>query len=260
MPGSKQQRNWSREETILAFNLYCRIPFSKTTQDNDEVRKLAELLGRSPGSVSMKLRNLGHHDPTLREERIQGLRHTSRMDSRVWEEFHEDWEALINESLDLHEQWTHPEGQEATPQVNESLPILEGEDDIRLAKARKRQGFFRETILSAYEGRCCITGLGVPRLLIASHIKPWAECDKKEKLSPQNGLCLNALHDLAFDRGLIAIEDDRSVLIGRELKKAPDSATKELLLRYEGQSIRPPGRFRPEPEFLAWHRDNIFQR
>ena len=169
MPGSnKQQRNWSREETLLAFNLYCRIPFSKATKSNNEVRKLAELLGRTPGAVAMKLGNLGHHDLTLREKGIQGLRHTSRMDSRVWKEFHEDWEALINESCDLLEQWTHPEGQEATPQVNESLPTLEGEDYLGLAKARKRQGFFRETILSAYEGRCCITGLGVPRLLIAS--------------------------------------------------------------------------------------------
>ena len=54
---------WSREETILAFDLYCRTPFGKISQGNPEIIKLAHLLGRTPGSVGLKMHNLAHYDP-----------------------------------------------------------------------------------------------------------------------------------------------------------------------------------------------------
>ena len=72
-------------------------------------------------------------------------------------------------------------------------------------KVRRGQQFFRQTILNAYGVRCCISGINVPRLLVASHIKPWRDFPK-ERLDPRNGLCLSSLHDAAFDAGLITLD------------------------------------------------------
>ena len=46
-------KKWSREETILAFELYCRTPFAKITKTNKVIINLAKLLGRSPSSVGL---------------------------------------------------------------------------------------------------------------------------------------------------------------------------------------------------------------
>ena len=60
---------WSREETILAYELYCRTSFSKISQTNPEIKKLSELLGRTPGSVALKMHNLAHYDPELKKKK-----------------------------------------------------------------------------------------------------------------------------------------------------------------------------------------------
>ena len=56
---------WEREELILAFELYCRIPFSKTKRNNPAVIELAKLIGRTASSVARKLGNFGSFDPML---------------------------------------------------------------------------------------------------------------------------------------------------------------------------------------------------
>ena len=94
-------QDWTREESILAFDLYCRIPFRKTKPNNPDVIALAELLHRSPGSVARKLGNFGAFDPKLAEQDISGLTHTSVLDEQVWNEFHSDWERLVTEAESL---------------------------------------------------------------------------------------------------------------------------------------------------------------
>src|SRR3989304_2581612 len=91
---------WSREELILAFELYCKTPFQKTKTSNPEVQQLAELLGRTPASVARKLGNFGAFDPELRKAEITGLTHTSKLDREIWEEFHRNWNGLVK-SVDL---------------------------------------------------------------------------------------------------------------------------------------------------------------
>ena len=68
---------WSREETILAFDLYCRTPFGKISQGNPEIIKLAHLLGRTPGSVGLKMHNLAHYDPELQKRNVTAMAHGS---------------------------------------------------------------------------------------------------------------------------------------------------------------------------------------
>lgn len=102
-----------------------------------------------------------------------------------------------------------------------------------------------------------MSGLSEPRLLVASHIVPWSK-DKANRLNPSNGLCLSAIHDKAFDKGLITLTDDFKIVVSEELKRKNDSFIIEVLLPLNGLAIEPPERFVPQAEFIAWHRSELF--
>jgi len=68
--------NWTRDELILAFNLYCKIPFGKIHIRNPEIISLAKAIQRTPSAVSWKLANFARLDPTLRSRRIHGAPHS----------------------------------------------------------------------------------------------------------------------------------------------------------------------------------------
>jgi putative restriction endonuclease len=111
-------------------------------------------------------------------------------------------------------------------------------------------------ILSSYDQTCCITGLKIPELLVASHIVPWAK-DTKNRMNPRNGLCLNALYDKAFDAGLISIDENYHIMISRKIRRT-DREKSKMILEYEGKKITLPHRFIPNQEFLAFHRKEVF--
>ena len=239
------------------FNLYCRIPFKDSNKSHPEVRRFAELVGRTPSAVNAKIGNFGSLDPELKKRGISGLSHVAKLDRQVWDEFHQDWEALIDESDALI---AARERELASPSESEEPAQQEGKEWDVVRKARQNQAFFRNAIISAYNGRCCVTGIDIEPLLIASHIKPWARSDGAEKLNPQNGLCLNALHDRAFDRGLITLAADFTILVSGQIARSANGAVQAMLLGYSGKRIRLPDRFVPRADFLAWHRDNVFRR
>ena len=104
-----------------------------------------------------------------------------------------------------------------------------------------------------------MTGLEGEDLLIASHIKPWSVSDPKtERTNPGNGLCLNALHDRAFDRGLITVTPDYTIHVSSKLKKHSDNEGVRWILRCDKQQIILPERFVPVKDFLEYHNDVIF--
>src|SRR5207247_7464799 len=111
---------------------------------------------------------------------------------------------------------------------------------ISTVKVRRGQQFFRQTVLNAYGVRCCISGINVPRLLVASHIKPWRDFPD-ERLEPSNGLCLSSLHDAAFDNGLITLDKNLCLVLGKRLKSnflLPVLA--QSFVPFEGKKIRLP--------------------
>ncbi len=85
------RRNWIREELILAINLYCKTPFGRIHNRNPEIIKLANLIDRTPSSVSYKLANFASIDPSLQRK---GASNVSKLDIDVWKEFFNDWEKL----------------------------------------------------------------------------------------------------------------------------------------------------------------------
>ncbi len=245
---------WSREELILAFELYCRIPFKKTKANNPKVLDLAELLGRTPASVARKLGNFGAFDPELRKAKITGLTHTSKLDREIWEEFNRDWNGLVWEASKLRQSLGAESKQGHQPLFQPSGPS----EKVRTSKQRVHQAFFRAAILSSYEEACCITGLKVPECLIASHIVPWSE-DEKYRSDPTNGLCLSSTFDRLFDAGLITISDNLEVRMIVSLIEDKNQSTQELICAYNGRPIITPRRFMPSLERLRWHRLNVFR-
>jgi putative restriction endonuclease len=140
---------------------------------------------------------------------------------------------------------------------SEELFSFEGVNRVALRAVRVGQSFFRNAVLSAYHYRCCITGMAIPQLLVASHIVPW-RADTANRLNPRNGLCLSMLHDKAFDIGIICLTDDLTVRVSKRYASDTDPFFRNALLAYDGKPISIPEKFRPNPNFLAYHRAHIF--
>lgn len=260
MTDKNKRKNWTREETILAFDLYCKTPFSKISKTNKEIVALAELLGRTPASVGLKMSNLAHFDLALRSRNISGMSHSSKLDEEIWKEFEGNWEELSYQAQRIFAKKKQMSIEEVI-HFSDMEFMPKGEDRERMMKARVGQYFFRMSVLNAYDNCCCITGLKRAELLVASHIKPWRVSDvKMERTNPANGLCLNTLHDKAFDRGLMTIDNNYKIVISKHLKHTKmDDGTKSWLEGYEGKTINLPQRFFPGKEFIEYHNDVIFQ-
>jgi putative restriction endonuclease len=248
------RRDWTREELIVAFNLYCKIPFGRIHIRNPLIIELAKSIGRTPSALSWKLANFARLDPALRKRNIAGASHGARAEVGIWNEFNNDWERLAFESERLLENMTG-RGLEADEAVQK---FPEGRTRETIVRARINQGFFRAAVLAAYGSQCCITGLSVPQLLNASHIVPWS-VDVKNRTNPRNGLCLNAIHDRAFDCGLLTVTPDLRVRLSPRIEvNAKDVAAREFLYRFENAPVAPPRRFVPDVEFLRYHNDRVF--
>lgn len=252
-----ERRNWSREETIVAFNIYCKITFSKATKTNPLIISAAKLLGRTPSALSMKIGNLASLDPELKKRGIGGLPNISKLDKDVWQEFNQDWDKLAFESETIIASLKNHAVEESISEDDATLPI--GKDRQSIVKTRVNQSFFRSSVLSAYGHKCCITGISMPELLIASHIVPWSKRDDT-RTDPRNGLLLNALHDKAFDSGLITVTPDYVIHVSDEVsQQLSDEYLKEWFTPYESKQIALPNKFLPSKEYLKWHNENVFR-
>ena len=250
---NRDGEKWNREEHILAFNLYCKIPFGTIHMRNPRIIELAQLLGRSVGSVSLKLSNFARLDPALQARGIRGMPHGSKTEAEIWNEFVDHPESLAFESERLLASRVGKSVEDSTGIDVRDLPN-EGLERDATVRVRVNQGFFRSRILSAYNYRCCVTGLTVKPLLVASHIVPWSE-DVSNRLNPRNGLCLNALHDRAFDRGFMWVEDNFTIRFSKSLFEASGESEESLkwLTSFEGQPLLLPNRFSPDPALLRRH-------
>jgi len=248
------RRNWTREELILAFNLYCKIPFGRIHRRNPQLIELAKLIGRTPSAVSWKLANFARLDPSLQERNITGATHGALGEAQIWDEFNDNWEALSYESERLLETMTG----RLSEVSDEIVRFPKGPTREAVVRTRINQGFFRSAVLTAYGARCCISGLSVPQLLNASHIVPWS-VDIKNRTNPRNGLCLSAIHDRAFDCGLLTVTSELRVKVSAKVRALrADEGAQALLSRYDGALISAPHRFAPDADFLNYHNKIVF--
>lgn len=247
---------WTREELILAFDLYCRIPFKKTKANNPEVIELANLIKRSPASIARKLGNFGSLDPELSRQKVSGLSHSSKMDRIIWEEFHKDWNQLVLEAEQLKDELGLKTITKEEIQTDLKRPKGPSEK-ITPQKSRIHQSFFRQAILSSYENTCCITGLRIQECLVASHIIPWS-VSEEHRTDPRNGLCLSATFDRLFDRGFLTITNQFRISVSSALLTAGDRRINDMICFYHGAEIIKPRRFLPLTSCLEWHQHTVF--
>jgi hypothetical protein len=252
-----RNNHWTQDQLKLAFHLYCQLPFGRLHKGNPEVIELAKLIGRTPSAVAMKLVNFASLDPSIVGTGRSGLGNASALDREVWAQFNADWEGLALECERLRTGLGAPAIVQV-PEDDDAISDFTGETKRVFTERRVKQSFFRRAVLSGYQGRCCMSGVSVSQLLVASHIVPWSQ-DKANRLNPRNGLCLSAIHDRAFDQGLIGLTDDYRLIVSAVIKKKGDSFLNATLVAAEGKMIELPERFLPDIEFIQKHRTNVMQ-
>lgn len=252
------KNNWTKEETIIAFNVFCKIPFKSSSKSNPTIIKYADIIGRTPSALNMKVGNFGRLDPELKKQGIVGLAHGSKLEDEVWNEFNGNWEKLAFASEQLIAKFSNQSIEEISDIEVED--IREGIDREAIVKHRVNQKFFRSTILSSYNFRCCITGLSIKDFLVASHIVPWSK-NANHRLNPRNGICLNSIHDKAFDKGFITITPEFNIKVSDALAKFEnEKSVQDFFLKYENKKIYLPNKFLPTKDFLDYHYNNIYKK
>jgi HNH endonuclease len=245
-------RRWTQREAMLAYRLYCELPFGRLDQRNPRVIELAHLLDRSPGSVALKLVNFAHLDPALRARGIRGMSNVSALDREVAHVFSNDWDSALESTA---ADWRPMERDGASSEVDEDATT----EAVVSVKARLTQRFFRSAVLAAYDYSCCACKINTRQLLIASHIVPWS-VDVKNRTNPRNGLALCSLHDRAFDAGLMTVSAAFSMRMSSELLRHEDiPIIRVAFVELAGKPMRTPSRFVPEPRFLRHHNRNVFR-
>jgi putative restriction endonuclease len=247
--GALPRRNWTEEEVAQALALYLRLDFGKFHTRNPQVMALAARLQRTPGAVALKLTNLAALDESIAQK---GMANASATDRRVWQRFLADPAPLLEVYVAQVQEVPPLQGRLAMEGFAERQAGYAARQDSGASvqvMPRIGQAFFREMILTAYAGRCALTGMDDPRLLTASHIVGWQE-DQRLRLNPANGLCLNALHDRAFDRHLITFDEDYRMVIAADV---PQEARRQLE-KVDNHRLTMPSRFLPDQSLLERHR------
>mgnify|MGYP003463848531 CR=1 FL=1 len=215
------------------------------------IKEYAQLIGRTPAALNLKIGNLGSFDPVLKEKGITGLAHTSKMDEDIWNEFWDNPEKLAYESEKIISELKHQSIEEST--IVDLSDFPEGIERTAFVRQRVNQQFFRDAVLCSYENRCCITGVNIPSLLEACHISSWKD-DVKNRTNPKNGLCMNILFHRAFDKYLMTVTPDYNILISDQMiDGTQEEVFRNYLQKLTGTPIRLPEKFSPDKEFLSRH-------
>ncbi len=246
--------HWTRSQTLAALHIYLQLPFGQLHKGNSKIKQLADWIGRTPSAAALKLVNLASLDPQIVASGRSGMNNASNLDKQIWLELQANWDAVATEAATEYDRFANINGLPTAVDVIDEVPeVAEGTTRSATVQVRVNQVRFRRAILASYDSACCITGLRHDKLVIASHIVPWSR-DKKNRLNPQNGLCLSALHDKAYDQGLITVLPDYTIRVAPTMRDvAHNEFMTTALLAYDGKQIRLPERFRPAPEFLQAH-------
>lgn len=252
------RQNWTREQSILALYLYCQIPFGQIHSLNKHIIEMAELIGRSPAALSMKMCNFARFDQELQNRGVSGLSNGSRLDEEIWMEFSSDFSLLSYEATTILSK-LKKQGVDSFVNLTDLPDIPLGDTRNQIVRARINQTFFRRALLSSFNNTCCLTKIQVPDLLVASHIKPWSVCNESEKTNPRNGLLLNVFHDKAFDLGYFTINDKFEIIVSSKIETyLSNRFCHEWLKSLTGEEITRPEKFLPSSEFIEYHNDVVF--
>jgi putative restriction endonuclease len=245
---------WTEEQITIVLYEYCRNPFGQFSATKKFVQELGKLLNRTPAAIVRKVGNLASFDPQMKARGVDGLGHTGKLDEVVWNKYFGHWNQLAYDAEVLLAKLKNIELEESLQLDLNNLP--KGAERTQEVKRRINQSFFRDTVLSSYDNRCCITGINNDKLLQACHIVSWS-MDEANRTNPQNGLCMNYLFHKAYDEYLLGISPDYDIIIsdkffGEKLKDV-DSKTLDYVRSFNNRKIIMPKRFLPNRDLLADH-------
>lgn len=259
---------WTRDQLLVALNIYEKIPFGLFDEDQPVIRDIAKRLKRTPASLAMKLGNLASLDPATHARGRKGLPGASNLDREVWAEFQANRETLAPISEELFRALFGARDLDELDLVKgvgvrkrkAPEPPSGPTEAVAEVKVRRGQQFFQQMVLNAFDSRCGVTGIAIRELLVASHILPWRS-HPSERLNPQNGVCLSRLHDGAFDRGFVTFDEGFRLVLSKELRGQMKNATLQRnFADFEGAPLIVPNKaLPPKPEFFAFHREHIFR-
>lgn len=291
----KRQEPFTPVEVILCYGLFFvvdphRYGGASMHRSPQIVHDLARLVVRPAGSITSKMMNLdgsranaGKHEWQFFVEMATDSSHFPRLynrvlmaarDMRIGPEQLPDFLALEGvDNFDLLGQEKlarhtldsvvaiRAAGHRTRLLADDSATTRLAEHQVRLGQHR-----FAKEVLANYGNSCGFCGFeprSLPRhkLLIASHIKPWAACEDKERLDVSNGVAACGVHDAAFDTGLITVNGGLRVHQARRLTiSARDDPGVD---RYFGRILKPKlllpiGAVRPGDSYLEWHREHVY--
>ncbi len=251
---------WTRDELVVTFNLYLKLPFGQLDHRTKDVIELAKITGRTPGSVAMRLNNFAHVDPYHQQRGIKGLSGGKRQVEPIWNELINNKSELLFESERILAEYQHKTIEQKFSIILNGTENLKGETKNREVKTRVNQSVFRQIVLANYSGKCAVTEIDIPELLIASHIIPWSK-NENERLNPQNGICLSPTFDKCFDKGFIGIDADYKIRLSSILREKHEKPYFEKVFKeIDGRRMDLPLKFLPGKEFLDYHFTKIFKQ
>lgn len=266
---------YTDDENILVLELFMRLDYRQFRVSNPQIIELSGFFrqhgyDRSPGSVKAKLENLKAVNPEYTRNGRVGLPGVCQFLRDAWADYESTgFETLTADAGEARMRisngaWVPPiyDPSEDVELGQFLMEIPDGRERQAMVSVRVNQGVFRRRVLASFGGRCCITGIRGDSLLVASHIKPWNSCKGDlvwQRIDPGNGLCLNALHDRAFDRGLFTLDEKLRVELSSEIGDYLDDTTVNTYFRpFEGRPIDPPTKARIKFEYVEYHRDHVF--
>lgn len=255
-----EKKLWTREELILALNLYLKLPFGKLDSRTPEIIHLGKIIGRGANAVSMRLNNFASVDPFHQQRGVKGLIGGKKQVQPIWNEFINNKDELLFESERILAEKEQVKLEDKYPDTLRGTEHLKGEYKLREVKTRVNQNVFRQIVIANYSSKCAVTGIDIPDLLVASHILPWSK-NEKERLNPENGICLSALYDRAYDKGYIGIKENFEIVLSEALKKKRKKIYhSKYFAGLEGSKIILPQKYHPNKIFLQYHMDVIFKK
>ena len=255
-----ERRRWSRGERILARNLYLKLPFGKLHSGTPEIIHLANLIHRTPGSVAMRLNNFAAVDPFHQQRGIGGLPGGQKRVAPIWNEFVHNKEELLFEGERILAARENIPLEEKFSAALQEVQSLKGEDKLQHVKTRVNQDVFCQMVLTNDAGKCALSGIDIPDLLVASHILSWAK-NEQARLNPENGICLSALYGKAYDKGYIGITEKLDVVVSPVLKKkGGEPYYPQWFAFLQGAKITRPQKWRPGKAFLQYHMAVVFKQ
>ena len=250
------RRRWDDDETLFLFHVLLSEPAGDLVTNSPRVFEIAGFLNRTPGSVHRKLEDIRSNDPAYISSGRKGT-NCAQLVKDLWSDLYRDFDRTISRIDDVYMTLCEDFGVISALSIDSEIPP--GLDVPVESTYRDGQQVFRRMVANNFDRCCCITGIATSSLLVASHIKPWAESSPVERTDPCNGLYLNRLHDGLFDKHLMTIDEDMRIEYAESVRQEnADDIFETFFGRYEGMRIRDPSRNKINVQYISNHRETSY--